>query len=60
MWLRKLFTRPDPPMPTIAPLAQTTIDDEYTRQRDEIDLQIEALVDLANARLRQADDQHKH
>lgn len=60
MWLRKLISRTVSPMPSIAPLAQTTIEEEYQRQRREVDLQVEALIDLANARLGQVDDQYKH
>lgn len=44
-------------MPSIAPLAQTMIDEEYRRQRDEVDTQVQALISLAQARLRRDDEQ---
>lgn len=60
MWLRKVVSRVIPPMPSIAPLTQTVLDEEYRRQRNEVDVQVEALIELAHARLGRVDDQHQH
>ena len=52
-WLSRLVSRIVPPIPSIAPLTQQTIDVEYRRQRKEVEQQLDALIDLANAQAQQ-------